>query len=420
MPDSCPIFPAVAAATQDGLPWNQRSKRDAMPEDETGLPPGFTPPRTWLLMGHRAGDNSQVQALAEALGWPYEVRRFVYRPTELLTNLTVPKTLAGIVRAKSSKLEPPWPDLIISAGRRNEPVCRWIQRQAKGQRVRLVHCGRPWARILNFDLVVTTPQYRLPQRPQVLHNATPLHRVTEGRLEAEGALWRDRLAQLPQPYVSVIIGGNSGPFSFDQRGAARLGLQASALAKKLGGSLLITTSARTPPATIGVLEDSIDVPSYLFRWRKDAEENPYFAFLDLAERHIVTGDSMSMLTEACATRKRVYIFDLGEGHLAMRAGAPPVKRPLIPEADNIRGFWYRQMMKYGPQRLSRDIRLIHARLVEEGRCAWLGVDDLEDWQEPPPLDAVPRAVARVRQLFAAEGQTGAEPTATEEALAGGR
>ena len=389
-----------------------------MPPADGAQAPGFTPPRTWLMMGHRAGDNSQVQALAEALGWPYEIRRFVYRPTELLTNLTLPKRLAGIVQSKSSVLEPPWPDLIISAGRRNEPVCRWIQDQATGQRIRLVHCGRPWARIKNFDLVVTTPQYRLPQRDNVLHNSTPLHRVTEGRLEAEGERWRERLAHLPRPHLSVIVGGNSGPFSFDKRGAARLGRQASDLARRLGGSLLVTTSARTALPAIDVLKASIDVPSFVFRWRKDAEENPYFAFLELAERHVVTGDSMSMVAEACATRKRVYIFDLGEGHLAMRPDAPPVKRPLIPEADNIRGFWYRQMMKYGPQRLSRDIRLIHRRLVAEGRCVWLeGEDFPEDWETPPPLDAVPRAVERVRALFGldAEPDAGAAPLLSDTA-----
>ena len=386
-----------------------------MTQPESPATPGFQPPRTWLLMGHRAGDNSQVRALAEALGWPFDTRHFVYRPTELLTNLTVPLTLAGIVRRKSSPLEPPWPELIISAGRRNEPVCRWIQIQAAklGQRVRLVHCGRPWARILNFDLVVTTPQYRLPQRDNVLHNATPLHRVTEGRLEAEGARWRERLAHLPRPYISVIIGGNSGPFSYDKRAAGRLGRQASAMAKALGGSLLITTSARTAAETLPVLEAALEVPNFFFKWRKDAEDNPYFAFLDLAERHIVTGDSMSMLTEACATRKRVYIFDLGEGHLAMRPNAPPVRRPLIPEADNIRGFWYRQIMKYGPQRLSRDIRLIHQRLVAEGRCAWLDGEDFVDWQTPPPLEAVPRAVARVRALFEPEARSEATAPAIE-------
>ena len=356
------------------------------------------PPRTWLMMGHRAGDNSQVLALAEALGWPYEVRNFVYRPTELLTNLTLGITLAGIVKEKSSKLEPPWPDLILSAGRRNEPLCRWIQQQAGKQPVRLVHAGRPWAKIERFDLIVTTPQYRLPPRPNVLHNSTPLHRVTAERLDAEAEAWRGRLGHLPEPYIAVIVGGNSGPFSFDRRAAARLGEQATAMAQALGGSLLVTTSARTPPETIGILERHIGCPNFFFRWAPNADENPYFAFLGLAERLIVTGDSMSMLTEACATRKPVFMFDLGEGRHAMRANAPPGSRRLLPEPDNIRAFWYRQMMKYGPLRLSHDIRLIHQRLVEEKRAVWLG-DDFKDWQTPPPVDSVPRAVARVRALF---------------------
>jgi len=134
------------------------------------------------MMGHKAGDNSQVLAMAEALGVPFEIKRFVYKPYELVTNLLCGPTLAGTVKSQCSSLEAPWPDLIISAGRRNEPICRWIQQQAKGQRVRLVHLGRPWAKIERFDLVVTTPQYRLPIRPNVLQNKTPLHRVTQERL----------------------------------------------------------------------------------------------------------------------------------------------------------------------------------------------------------------------------------------------
>ncbi len=155
-------------------------------------------PRVWAMMGHKAGDNSQILALAEGLGWPFETKHLVYRPTELLTNRLAPRTLLGIVRRRSSPLVPPWPDLIISAGRRNEPAGRWIQAQAD-RRVRLVHCGRPWASLDCFDLVVTTPQYRLPERPNVLHNTTPLQQVSEARLEAARALWGPRLARLPRP-----------------------------------------------------------------------------------------------------------------------------------------------------------------------------------------------------------------------------
>lgn len=351
-------------------------------------------------MGHKAGDNAQVLGLAEALGWPFEVKRFVYRKTELLTNLLAGWTLAGIVRRKSSPLEPPWPELIISAGRRNEPVCRWIQARAPHP-VRLVHVGRPWARIERFDLVITTPQYRLPQRPNVLHNQTPLHRVTEARLAAEAARWAPRLAHLPRPWIAVVVGGNAGPYAFDAAAAGRLGRAASALAGT--GSLLVTTSARTLGAAATALAAAINRPMHFYRWTTEAADNPYFAFLALADSLVVTGESMSMLAEACATRKPVYVFDFGKaGPYAMRPAAPDDQR--IKKAGwrsrslyHLGAWCYSLMMHAGPRRLTRDIRLIHRLLIESGRAVWIGERFPEI--QPPPLQDIPRAVARVQALF---------------------
>ena len=365
-------------------------------------------PKTWLLMGSKAGDNSQVLALGEGLGWPFEIQRFVYKKYELMTNLLLGVTLAGVVKGQSSRLMPPWPDLVISAGRRNEPVCRWIQVQARkdGKRVRLVHLGRPWALYDRFDLVITTPQYRLPRHPRILHNDAPLHRITEKRLLSEQAVWAPRLAPLPKPYVSVAIGGNSGPYTLDRKAAERLARQASALANGCGGSLLVTTSARTPPHAVEALERSLTAPAYIYRWKRDAAENPYFAFLSLADSIVVTGDSMSMLTEACATRKPVYIFDLGEGSYAMRttsadnlaAGASEGFRWKHLDRDHLRAFIYRNAMRTGPRRLTRDIRIIHQRLVERGRAVWLG-DSFPAGHRSPPLEDLERAVSHVKALF---------------------
>ena len=168
-----------------------------MPDAITSIPQSERQPRVWLMVGHRVGDNSQVLALAEALGFPFEIKRFVYRKYELLTNLLLKVTLAGRIGAKSSSLEAPWPDLIISAGRRNEPLCRWIQKSAGDRRVRLVHIGRPWAKLENFDLIITTPQYRLPSRDNILHNSTPLHRVTPVRQVSAAAAVRSRSTTVP-------------------------------------------------------------------------------------------------------------------------------------------------------------------------------------------------------------------------------
>src|SRR5689334_21611199 len=88
---------------------------------------GAVAPRIWLLSGFRAGDNTQLRVLAETLGWPFETKRLAYRRFELLPNLLLGSTLVGLDRARSDALEPPFPDLVISAGRRNEPVARWIR-----------------------------------------------------------------------------------------------------------------------------------------------------------------------------------------------------------------------------------------------------------------------------------------------------
>ncbi len=351
-------------------------------------------PLVWLVTGYRAGERAQIMALADALGWPYEVKDLVHRRYAFRTNLLRGRDLRGIDRRKSSPLAPPWPDLIISAGMRNEPVCRWIRDQANGS-VRIVHIGRPWARPDNFDLVVSTPQYRLPEHPVVLQNTTTLHRVTASHLEKAARTWAPRLADLPEPRTAVILGGNSGPYTFGSRAAARLAQEASRMANRSGGSLLVTTSARTPLSSWKAFKESLDAPAHCYDWAPDPDTNPYYGYLALAESIIVTCDSISMLSEACATRKPVYMFDL----LAPRGTTSDLARESAgPEEDFRLGAWlYRLMMRYGPRRLSRDVSLVHERLISSGHAVWLG-ETFPD-AGPPALSDVDHAVQRVHALF---------------------
>ncbi|MBX6320425.1 MAG: mitochondrial fission ELM1 family protein [Rhodospirillaceae bacterium] len=361
-----------------------------MPSDDAGRP------LVWLLMGHRAGDNEQVLALAEALGWPFETRHFVYRPCEFLTNRLLGATLAGIDRARSSALGPPWPDLVISAGRRNEPVARWIRARA-GKPVRLVHLGRPWADPRRFDLVVTTPQYRVPALPGVMEIEAPLHRVSPARLAAAAARWQPLFEPLPRPRIAVLVGGDSPPYRFDTVLARELAGKASALARRRGGSVLVTTSKRTRREAAAALRQAIDVPCYFYDWTPEADSNPYLGILAAADAIVVTGETMSMLAEACATGKPVYIFDLGRGWTAMRPG--PAGRPAPPLAERLRpravAHWTTAHLL--PARVRRDVRVILRRFVASGRAAWLG-DDAPPAAAPVAADDLARVVRRVREL----------------------
>ncbi len=358
-------------------------------------------PLAWLLMGTRQGDNAQVVALGEALGWRSRIQRFTYRPWERLVNWPFTATLAGVAKESSGQFMPPWPDLVISAGRRNEPIARWIRAQTGG-RARLVHVGRPWARLENWDLVVTTPQYRLPRLPNVLHNQMPLHSVSAERLAEAAERWRPRLKHVQAPFVAVLTGGPSGPYPFDAASGTRLARDASALASKLGASLFVTTSARTPRPASDALFAGLSPPAYTYRWRPNDPDNPYFAFLALADHLVVSADSVSMMAEAGATGKPVFFFDPGEGLFSMRERGIPRIRPSLRLLDrtHLHAIAYRMGMRWGPARYMRDIRIVQQQMIESGRAAWLG-DGWPTHCANPRVERaeVERAAERVRSLF---------------------
>lgn len=355
---------------------------DHIRDQETDAPAiaGEVPPRVWLVSGYRAGERTQMLALAEALGWPFVVKNLKLRSWDFVPGLLRKSTLEGIDRRRSSPLEPPWPDLVISAGMRNEPVARWIRDQTGGH-CRLVHVGRPWAAFEQFDLIITTPQYRLPERANILQNTGTMHGVSPASLAAAAARWAPEFSHLPRPFFGLLVGGNSGPYTLGPKTAARLGTEASQMASRNGGSLLISTSARTSAAATDALADALDCPGYVYRWTSDPGLNPYLGILAVADQLIVTNDSVSMLSEAVATAKPVYMFELGDSGGDFRLGA----------------VIYRWLMRYGHPRLTRDLELFHRRLLDNRQVAWIGSAQAGEAGES--LDDLGRAVARVKKLM---------------------
>ena len=64
---------------------------------------------------------------------------------------------------------------------------------------------------------------------------------------------------------------------------------------------------------------------------------------------------------------------------------------------HLKAHVYRATMKLGPQRLTRDIRIVQQLLIDTERAVWLG-DGIPE-KMPRPLEDMPRAVTRVRALF---------------------
>lgn len=349
----------------------------------------------WVLQSEKEGENNQILALARAaiarFGCPLKIIRLGFLPSMLWLSLTRRVGFFGLEPHSLEALSPPWPKLVISTGLYNEPVARQVK-ALSGGRTKLVMLGRTWASYDHFDLIVTTPQYRLPRRPNILHNLTTLHSYDRVALNRASLRARKLWPELKPPYIAVLVGGRSGPFMFGKHAAARLAQTVNEMAQAMKASVLVTTSSRTDLESAFLLDSLLKVP-YRFYLRQTCQgENPYPAMLGAAARIIVTGDSIAMLSEAVATGNPVYIFDLGAGYRTMKPGyrLGSLDRNLSTEAYNL-------LMAIGPKALSRDIKLMHQLLVDSGHAAWLDDDKHAQFKLAP--EALEVTLKRIGEWF---------------------
>jgi mitochondrial fission protein ELM1 len=264
--------------------------------------------RVWLLIDDRAGNKSQVLGVARALGLKFEIKDIRYTIAAELPNYMLMASFSMLTQSSRVNLMAPWPDIVIAAGRRTAPVARRIKEQAKGKTflAQIMYPGSSGED--DFSLIAIPKHDEVPPADNRFEMIGAPHCVTTEALAEARILWKGKFDTLPKPHVALIVGGDTKRKKFTPEMARELGERAAALAKGAGGSLLITTSRRSTPEATGALLDAIgDTPAHVFKWG-DGGDNPYMAYLAYADHVIVTGDSVSMCSEACATGRPVYIF----------------------------------------------------------------------------------------------------------------
>ncbi len=211
-------------------------------------------PRIWLVISNKLGDNSQVEIIAQQLGLPSEIRRVIPKDKYVQGKPWFKASLYLLDLKQSDPLEPPWPDIIITVGRRPSMAALWIKEQAQGQ-PKVILVGRPRRWIERYDLLIIPPQYRVPPLANVYRLQFPAMRPDLQRISKDAEVWRPRLSALKKPLLAVLIGGPTQPMRFDSPVTQKLIEQASTMAAN--GTLLITTSRRTPDSVVSELQKNL-------------------------------------------------------------------------------------------------------------------------------------------------------------------
>ncbi len=275
-----------------------------------GLPAGTS---AWVLSDGKIGDEVQCFGIAEELGLTPERRLIAPRPPWSWLTPWGPVDPREAPGRPGSTIAPPFPDVVLAAGRRTVPYLRRVK-QASGGRTFTIFVKDPYTGTGTAD-VIWIPEHDKLRGDNVVVTLTPAHRLRPHVLAAAQAEPDPRIAALPHPRVAMVLGGKGVNHDFSEQDIANLAGIAATIAGG-GNSLMVTPSRRTPPAAVSAIKAALAVAmgeGRAFVWDGEGV-NPYPQILAHAEAILVTGDSANMVGEACVTGVPVHVYEPSGGH----------------------------------------------------------------------------------------------------------
>lgn len=270
----------------------------------------MTKPKTcWTITDFYPGMQSQVIGLAEAIGLPTTHKICARKWPWGWLGLTIGDPLKQLTQ-KSHKLTPPWPDLIISCGRRSAPLALAIKKKNQGKTF-CVHIQNPMVNHKLFDLIIA-PEHDNLKGVNVISTRGAIHKVTQEKIEEGVKNYLPLFKDFPRPYNVVLIGGTTHRYKMPVEAMEDLIKTIFTIRERTEGSILITPSFRTPFRDL--LKKRLAEEPNIFLADPE-KQNPYLAMLGIADTIFVTDDSVNMLCEACSTGKPIYVLPLlGQGN----------------------------------------------------------------------------------------------------------
>jgi uncharacterized protein len=249
----------------------------------------------WALSDESAGNRRQAGALAAACGGHVETLVLQpRRPWRWAAPRRLPGAAAAFGTAFADRLRGPLPALAIGCGRQAALATRLLRA-----------AGCPVVQILDprldprhWDLVLVPAHDRL-RGDNVLVSLGSLHPVDDRWLERARHDW-PALGRLPSPRITLLLGGPTAAAPFSRHDFERLAATVTGWQRAEGGSLLVSSSRRTPDwLRAAARERFASLPGVQWHGPEDGP-NPYPGLLGWADRLVVGADSANLLSEACA------------------------------------------------------------------------------------------------------------------------
>lgn len=266
------------------------------------------------VLTDRKSNNTQILSLAKAITKDENIHRrtvffnnLVKMPNFLLSIIPVWLTL----KKNEEVYDIDHCDILITCGRRSVRYARHLKKY-KFKNAKIVQIMNPDFLSYGIDLLLLPEHDRsYISHKNIIRFRGSLISDLENQLLPDSKEYVKSIEQsLKPPYISVVIGGNSKNFKFQGEMIEEFMRRVNLVAKNMNATLLITNSPRTSKHITDLIKKNLHDRAIFYDYHT-LEKNPYHIFLNIADYNIVTGDSISMVSELISTGKPTYVFTDG-------------------------------------------------------------------------------------------------------------
>lgn len=270
----------------------------------------------WVLCDDRPGNYFQAIALSKELSrelnLPSKIIDISYGFFSFLPNFILRSSLFGFSQKTKSFLRSTdyFPKFAISAGRRSVSSLLWIKRKSQSQ-TKIIQIMNPEINFSHFDFIILPSHDKIKSHSDnVIQTIGSLSKINDETILSECKKYEKLFANINKTKIAVLLGGKSRHGEFDEESAIFLARQLTEIANNMNAILLVTNSRRTGDKISDLIKENLKCDFQFFDYKTiKKEENPYLAIVGFSDFFIVSGDSVSMISEVCSTAKPVYIFD---------------------------------------------------------------------------------------------------------------
>jgi mitochondrial fission protein ELM1 len=261
-----------------------------------------------ILADERVGTYSQSIALAKESGLDYEIIFLEYNFLKILPNLFFSESLIRLKKTSIKKLLSInyTPKYIISAGRKTAPIALFLKRKYRFLS-KIIQIMRPEISLNKFDFVII-PEHDEPKAPYPKNLILSIGALTKIQKNNDQKIYEN----FQKPIIALLIGGSTKKTQFSLKSAKELINRILVIKKNMNATLIIVNSRRTDVKINNFIKQINEENLVFFDYNEIKENNPFELIINVADFFIISGDSVSMISQCCSTGKSVFIFDDGK------------------------------------------------------------------------------------------------------------